>query len=167
MRDASSTHTRLTTRPSGPVWWVTRGLPNRPAAKAAASSAVWTTLTPPALPLPPACIWAFTTHGKPTSRAAARASSAVAAVRPSGVGTPNRASHCFAWYSWTFMESGFRGAGGKRQGSYAWASTLSMAPTSSCTRDRERSNAPFSSGVRSISMTCSTPPAPISTGTQK
>ena len=50
---------------------------------------------------------------------------------------------------------------------YVCANTRSMAATISWTWDRDSSNALFSPGARSISMTFSTPPAPIRTGTQK
>ena len=46
-----------------------------------------TTLTPPALPLPPACIWALTTYTGPgRSLAAFVASSTEKTAFPSGVG---------------------------------------------------------------------------------
>ena len=57
---------------------------------AAATSAVdLTTLTPPALPRPPACTWALTTQTGPPSRlAASTASSGVEATKPVGTGMP-------------------------------------------------------------------------------
>src|SRR6476661_8688949 len=63
-----------------------------------------TTLTPPALPRPPAWICAFTTQtGPPSSFAAFAASSTLNAGTPLGVGTPNSRSTALAWYSWMFM----------------------------------------------------------------
>src|SRR5581483_9217651 len=48
---------------------------------------------------------------------------------------------------------------------HPWASTLSVASTSSRTCEAETASACFSSGVSAISKTFSTPPAPICTGT--
>src|SRR4030067_820943 len=56
-------------------------------------------LTPPALPRPPPCPWAFPTTRPPSSAAARRASSGVWATRPSGTGTPTRASSDLPWDS--------------------------------------------------------------------
>src|SRR6478609_5667937 len=68
------------------------------------SSIDFTTLTPPALPRPPAWICAFTTHTGPGSCCAAcTASLAVNAGIPFGTGTPNSLSTALAWYSWMFM----------------------------------------------------------------
>src|SRR5205085_912463 len=67
-----------------------------------ASSGPLTSLTPPALPRPPACTCAFTTTRPPSRSAMQAASSAEAATSPGGVGTPYLASNCFAWYSWIF-----------------------------------------------------------------
>ena len=51
------------------------------------SSKLLTTLTPPAFPLPPACIWALTTKIGPGNFSAAfTASSVVNATYPEGVG---------------------------------------------------------------------------------
>ncbi len=61
------------------------------------SSTDLTTLTPPALPRPPAWIWAFTTQtGPPSSFAAFTASSTDMAGVPRGTGTPNFFSRPFA-----------------------------------------------------------------------
>ena len=53
-------------------------------ARSAASSGVAASFTPPALPRPPTSTWALTTTGPPMRSAAARASSGVVAVSPSG-----------------------------------------------------------------------------------
>ena len=84
----SSTRTRLTSRPSGPVWWVTSCMPMISPAAFRASSGVAASLMPPPLPRPPAWICALTATGRPSSAAIAAASSAVAATRPPGTGTP-------------------------------------------------------------------------------
>src|SRR6478735_3662410 len=68
------------------------------------SSTVFTSLTPPALPRPPAWICALTTQwSPPMARAASAASWAVRATRPGGTGMPASAKSCLAWYSWKFM----------------------------------------------------------------
>src|SRR6188508_1907658 len=68
------------------------------------SSMDFTTLTPPALPRPPAWICAFTTQtGPPSSFAAFSASSTLNAGMPFGTGTPNSFSTALAWYSWMFI----------------------------------------------------------------
>ena len=95
---------RLTTLPFGPVWCVTSVEPSRRFASFSTSSIDFTTLTPPALPRPPAWICAFTTQtGPPSSFAALTASSTENAGRPCATGTPNFARTAFAWYSWMFM----------------------------------------------------------------
>src|SRR5215212_10222733 len=63
-----------------------------------ASSGVLASLTPPALPRPPAFTWALTTT-TPSSSAAVRASSGVVATIPRVTGTPCLAKSSFAWYS--------------------------------------------------------------------
>ena len=63
-----------------------------------ASSGVLASLTPPALPRPPALTWALTTQ-KPYSSAAALASSGVVTTVPRVVVTPCLAKSSFAWYS--------------------------------------------------------------------
>src|SRR4051812_30562009 len=95
---------RFTTLPFGPVWCVTRVEPSRRVASLSTSSIDLTTLTPPALPRPPACIWAFTTQtGPPNSLAAFTASPTENAGTPCATGTPNFARTAFAWYSWIFI----------------------------------------------------------------
>ena len=57
----------------------------------------FTTLTPPALPRPPAWICAFTTQtGPPSSSAPLSASSTLKAGTPRGTGTPNSRNTAFA-----------------------------------------------------------------------
>ena len=51
----------FTTRPSGPVCGVTKTFPNNFFASSTISF-FFTNFTPPAFPLPPACIWAFKTN---------------------------------------------------------------------------------------------------------
>src|SRR5690606_5415839 len=61
-------------------------------------------LTPPALPRPPAWICALTTHRSPgMALAASTASSGERATRPAGTAMPYSAKSCFAWYSWKFI----------------------------------------------------------------
>jgi hypothetical protein len=54
----------------------------------AVSAGVLASFTPPALPRPPACTWAFTTTTDSSRRLSASASLGVAATSPSGIGTP-------------------------------------------------------------------------------
>ena len=61
MLSVSSIYNLLTTFPSGPVWGVTNFFPNKNFASFFNSSAPVTIFIPPALPLPPAWIWAFKT----------------------------------------------------------------------------------------------------------
>ena len=75
---ASSTSTASTGTPAGPVWCVTRVEPSIAAAASRASDAEATSLTPPALPRPPAWTCALTTTRPPSSSAAAATSSGVA-----------------------------------------------------------------------------------------
>src|SRR3712207_5537521 len=74
-------------------------MPTMFAAWRSSSSRSWATLMPPALPRPPICTCALTTHGNPTSSAAARASSTECAFLPRGTGTPCLAKSCLPWYS--------------------------------------------------------------------
>src|SRR3954469_8674501 len=70
------------------------------------SSTDLTTLTPPALPRPPAWICAFTTQtGPPSSVAALTASSTLKAGMPRGVGTPYSRRTALPWYSGIFIPS--------------------------------------------------------------
>ena len=103
MGSSSSTRTRCTSRPSGPVWWVISVMPRIFLATSAASVESLATFTPPPLPRPPAWIWAFTTTPPPNFLAAASASSAVKTTSPLGTGTPYLASIALAWYSWIFI----------------------------------------------------------------
>src|ERR1044071_1888472 len=70
-----------------------------------ASAASFASLTPPALPRPPACTCALTTTLPPSRRAIASASSAVAATPPSGMAMPAARSTSRAWYSWRFTHA--------------------------------------------------------------
>src|SRR4051794_12603737 len=75
-------------------------MPRMSAARAAASSGLCASFTPPALPRPPVLTWALTTTVPPPSRSApARASSGVSATAASSTGTPCSANRSRAWYS--------------------------------------------------------------------
>ena len=91
-----------TSRPSRAAWM--------------ASSTVFTSLTKPALPRPPAWTCALTTTSdspEPRMRSvSATASSTVSTIRPGGTGMPASERSCRAWYSWIFMV--WRGSGGVR-----------------------------------------------------
>ena len=52
-------------------------------------------LTPPALPRPPVCTWAFTITGVPNRSAAATASCTVVTASPGDTGIPYDAKNCF------------------------------------------------------------------------
>src|SRR2546421_3507969 len=71
------------------------------AAALRASSAVFASLMPPALPRPPTGTCAFTATG-PSLAKAAEASSGVRATMPGGIGMPREASTSLAWYSRSF-----------------------------------------------------------------
>src|SRR3979409_2593707 len=71
------------------------------AAAARASSGVFASLIPPALPRPPTGTCALTATG-PSSEHAAAASSGVRATLPGGIGMPSEASTSLAWYSRSF-----------------------------------------------------------------
>ena len=96
--------------PFGPVWCVTSVEPSMRVASFFTSSIDFTTLTPPALPRPPAWICAFTTQtGPPSSlRRLAPPPRRVNAGMPCGTGTPNSRSTALAWYSWMFIEASAR-----------------------------------------------------------
>src|SRR6185312_5090624 len=75
-----------------------------PAAAERTDSRSRASLTPPALPRPPACTCALITQTEPPSaRAASTASAALAATRPCGTGMPYVRNNSFAWYSCRFM----------------------------------------------------------------
>jgi hypothetical protein len=57
---------------------------------------VFTSFTPPALPRPPACTWAFTTTLPPMAAATVSASSALVATCPLGTATPKLARMALA-----------------------------------------------------------------------
>src|SRR4051794_35561603 len=108
MATPCSTSRRLTMRPPGPVWGVTRVMPSIFWAASRAASAPLTTFTPPPLPRPPAWIWAFTTTvWLPVSAirvlAARSASSMEKAGMPLGMGTPYLRRISLPWYSWIFI----------------------------------------------------------------
>src|SRR4051794_6425295 len=82
--------------------WTTRSLivmPRMSLARAAASSGSGGSLTPPALPRPPALTCALTITRPPMASAAARASSGVVATLPTGTGTPYEPNSSLAWCS--------------------------------------------------------------------
>src|SRR3989454_11302308 len=100
----SSMSRRHTLRPFGPVWCVPKVLPSNSFANAGTSAPFFVSLTPPALPRPPAWIWAFTTYTGAFSFAAHfSAASGVLISLPIGTGMPNCANNCLAWNSWMFM----------------------------------------------------------------
>src|SRR5690606_28537884 len=68
-----------------------------------ASAGDFASLTPPALPRPPACTCAFTTTVEPNCCAARSTSSGVVATTPGGTGTPCAVRISRAWYSWMFI----------------------------------------------------------------
>ena len=88
MLAAGAISTRLTVRPL-------ISMPRIAPACASASSGVFASLTPPALPRPPAFTCALTTT-TPSSSAAALASAGVWATIPSVTGTPCLAKSSFA-----------------------------------------------------------------------
>src|SRR2546428_5727500 len=107
----SSMSRRRTLRPFGPVWCVTKVLPSNSFANAGTSAPFFVSLTPPALPRPPAWIWAFTTYTGAFSFAAHfSAASGVLISLPIGTGMPNCANNCLAWNSWMFMRGPFSSA---------------------------------------------------------
>src|SRR5579859_2036456 len=81
-------------------------------AASAASSGVFASLMPPALPRPPTGTWAFTATG-PISRQAAAASSGVRATFPGGMAMPKEARTSLAWYSRSFMREPIVRIGGR------------------------------------------------------
>ncbi len=87
--EASSTSTLSTLMPSGGVCGVLSIMPRICLAAASAPAASSASFTPPALPRPPACTWAFTTTRPPSFWAMARAWAGVSATSPFGTGTPN------------------------------------------------------------------------------
>ena len=89
--------------PSGGVCGVLSIMPRiwRAAASAPAGSSA--SLTPPALPRPPACTCALTTTRPPSRAAIALACSGESATSPLGTGTPNSRRMALPWYSWIFI----------------------------------------------------------------
>src|SRR5712692_8121682 len=103
MGEASSTSTLRTLMPSGGVWGVLSIMPRICFAAASAPAGSSASLTPPALPRPPACTWALTTTLPPSRAAMSFAWAGVSATSPFGTGTPNSRRMALAWYSWIFM----------------------------------------------------------------
>src|SRR6266508_2921673 len=104
MSAPSSTRSRRTFCPSGPVWCVFSIIPRISPARSRTSLSDLATLTPPPFPRPPAWICAFTTQTlPPSSRAAFAASSTEKQGTPRGVATPYLRRISFAWYSWIFI----------------------------------------------------------------
>src|SRR5215471_7836371 len=100
----SSTSSRRTTLPLGPVWCVTSVLPSSSFAKPGTAAFSFVIFTPPALPRPPAWICAFTTNtGLFSSAVQASASCGVLTSRPRGTGTPNCANNSLAGNPGTFI----------------------------------------------------------------
>src|SRR6185437_16878446 len=93
MRAPAATITRLTT-------WPLMSRPRIACAASYASSAVFATLTPPALPRPPTFTCALTTTTPPIFSAAAFASSGVSAMMPGSTGTSYFSKTSRAWYSY-------------------------------------------------------------------
>src|SRR6187402_425927 len=79
-------------------------VPSMPLAAARTSSRLRQNLTPPALPRPPAWIWALTIHCEPPRcLAASTAASGELATLPGGTAMPYLANSSLAWYSWKFI----------------------------------------------------------------
>src|SRR5256885_17095669 len=94
-------------------------MPMMCAAAFRASSAVFASLMPPALPRPPTGTCALTATG-PSLENAATASSGVRATMPGGMGMPSEASTSLAWYSRSFKCSGRGGVEWARRGGFSW-----------------------------------------------
>src|SRR3989449_2272200 len=92
-------------------------MPMTGAAALGASSAVFASLMPPALPRPPTGTCALTATG-PSLEKAATASSGVRATMPGGIGMPSEARTSLAWYSRSFKCLGRGGVEWARRGSF-------------------------------------------------
>src|ERR1700685_4345648 len=114
MSEPSSTYSRLTCLPCGPVCTVTRVAPSICLTNSLTSATDLAMRTPPLspaeaslnlpLPRPPAWIWLFTTQiGPPSVFAATSESEARSTGTPLEIGTPNSCSSALAWYSWIFL----------------------------------------------------------------
>src|SRR3982074_415093 len=114
MSEPSSTLSRLTCLPCGPVCTVTSVAPTIWWSNSLASAIDFAMRTPPLspaeaslnlpLPRPPAWIWLFTTQtGPPSVFAATSESEARNTGTPREIGTPNSCSSALAWYSWMFI----------------------------------------------------------------
>src|SRR6266446_2134064 len=89
------------------------------AAAARASSAVFASLMPPALPRPPTGTCALTARGPSFAKACA-ASSGVRATMPAGIGMPSEARTSLAWYSRSFKCLWRRGVEWTWRGGLLW-----------------------------------------------
>src|SRR2546422_5125572 len=96
------------------------------AAALRASSAVFASLMPPALPRPPTGTCALTATG-PSLEKAATASSGVRATMPGGIGMPSEASASLAWYSRSFKCLGRGGVEWARRGGFLWVGLPAVA----------------------------------------
>src|SRR3984957_8192775 len=114
MSEPSSTQSRLTCLPCGPVCTVTRVAPSICLANSLTSAIDLAMRTPPLspaeaslnlpLPRPPAWIWLFTTQIGPGSVFAATSESEARRTgTPFEIGTPNSCNSALAWYSWIFI----------------------------------------------------------------
>src|SRR5580765_6512728 len=74
-------------------------------ARSNASLGECASLTPPALPRPPACTCALITIVPPIEAAISRASSGVSATCPGSTGIPKRAKSSLPWYSCRFIHT--------------------------------------------------------------
>ena len=70
--------------PSGPVWLVTNFFPKSLSVAWATSRGVLQTITPPALPLAPECIWALATTSPPNFLEISNISWGVEPISPLG-----------------------------------------------------------------------------------
>src|SRR3990170_7971279 len=98
-------------------------MPRIARAASRASSGVRASLIPPAFPRPPTWTCAFTATGA-IPRAAASASSGVAATLPGGIGMPARSRSAFAWYSCSFISLGAHARLLKALNAHSWASRM-------------------------------------------
>src|SRR6187455_2602178 len=104
MSEPDSTYTDSIGKPSDPVCLVTSRWPSMSAVAERTVSRSRASLTPPALPRPPAWTWALITQSLPPNDcAAATASSALLATLPAGTGIPYSRNTSFDWYSWRFI----------------------------------------------------------------
>src|SRR5436309_5090006 len=114
-------------------------------AAAAASTGVFATTMPPPLPRPPIWTWTLTTAPPPTSSAAARASSALGATIPRGVGIPCARNSSLPWCS--YRSIGVRTLAGRRRGRLAEAPAQ---PGDDLGRGRARREDPLDPAIREL-----------------